>query len=232
MTCFKNKKRCYFITILTIIFLIFFCSIGFSSTLKKGFPAPSFTLKTIDGEFFTLKNLKEKQKLLILYFYSQDNSDSLKGVEKLAKYFEDYTVQEKYEVFLVNTQEKLQEKDTELMKVYLSDNKIPFPIILDNQKEVSELYNIDTLPTAIFLDNNLVIKRIYPGIISNQQTLMFQYMSYFLAGEKKEIPKKEKKEKKEVIGEPIEDEEPIVDEEPAVVEEPDTDEGSGTCTCF
>ena len=88
------------------------------------------------------------------------------------------------------------------MKVYLSDNKIPFPIILDSQKKVSELYNIDTLPTAIFLDNNLVVKRVYPGIISNQQTLMFQYMSYFLASEKKEIPKKEKKEKEEVVEEP------------------------------
>jgi len=100
------------------------------------------------------------------------------------------------------------------MKVYLSDNKIPFLIILDSQKKVSELYNIDTLPTAIFLDNNLVVKRIYPGFVSNQQTLIFQYMSYFLTSEKKKIPKKEKKEKKEVVEEPVEDEEP------------------DTCTCF
>jgi len=202
MTCFKNKKRYYFIMILTIIFLISFCSIGFSSTLKTGFPAPTFSLKTIEGDYFNLKDQREKQKLLILYFYSQDNYDSLTGVKKLVEYFENYIIQEKYEVFFVNTQEKLQEKDIELMKVYLSDNKIPFPIILDSQKKVSELYNIDTLPTAIFLDNNLVVKRVYPGIISNQQTLMFQYMSYFLASEKKEIPKKEKKEKEEVVEEP------------------------------
>jgi len=202
MTCFENKKRYYFIMILTIIFLISFCSIGFSSTLKTGFPAPTFSLKTIEGDYFNLKDQREKQKLLILYFYSQDNYDSLTGVKKLVEYFEDHIIQEKYEVFLINTQEKLQEKDIELMKVYLSDNKIPFPIILDSQKKVSELYNIDTLPTAIFLDNNLVVKRVYPGIISNQQTLMFQYMSYFLAGEKKEIPKKEKKEKEEVVEEP------------------------------
>ncbi len=202
MTCFKNKKRYYFIMILTTIFLISFCSIGFSSTLKTGFPAPTFSLKTIEGDYFNLKDQREKQKLLILYFYSQDNYDSLTGVKKLVEYFENYIIQEKYEVFFVNTQEKLQEKDIELMKVYLSDNKIPFPIILDSQKKVSELYNIDTLPTAIFLDNNLVVKRVYPGIISNQQTLMFQYMSYFLASEKKEIPKKEKKEKEEVVEEP------------------------------
>ena len=207
MTCFENKKRYYFIMILTIIFLISFCSIGFSSTLKTGFPAPTFSLKTIEGDYFNLKDQREKQKLLILYFYSQDNDDSRTGIKKLVEYFEDHIIQEKYEVFLINTQEKLQEKDIELMKGYLSDNKIPFPIILDNQKKVSGLYNIDTLPTTIFLDNNLVVKRVYPGLISNQQTLMFQYVSYLLASEKKEIPKKEKK---EVVEEPVADEEPNV----------------------
>ena len=185
--------------VLLIVFLTAFSSVAFSSTLKKGFPAPSFTLKNIEGDYFNLEDQREKQKLLILYFYSQDNSDSLTGVKKLIKYFEDYIIQEKYEVFLVNTQEKLQEKDIELMRTYLQDNKIPFPIILDNQKKVSELYNVETLPTTIFLDNNLVVKRIYSGIASDQQTLMFQYVNYFLASEKKRIPKKEKK---EVVEEP------------------------------
>ena len=199
MTCSKNNIKYFSIMVLLIVFLIAFSSVAFSSTLKKGFPAPSFTLKNIEGDYFNLEDQREKQKLLILYFYSQDNSDSLTGVKKLIKYFEDYIIQEKYEVFLVNTQEKLQEKDIELMRTYLQDNKIPFPIILDNQKKVSELYNVETLPTTIFLDNNLVVKRIYPGLASDQQTLMFQYVNYFLASEKKRIPKKEKK---EVVEEP------------------------------
>ena len=199
MTCSGNNKKSYLTTVLLIIFLIAFSSVAFPSTLKKYFPAPTFSLKTLEGDYFNLENQREKQKLLILYFYSQDNYDSLTGVNKLVKYFEDYIIQEKYEVFLVNTQEKLQEKDLELMKLYLQDNKIPFPVILDNQKKVSELYNIDVLPTAIFLDNNLVVKRIYPGLASNKQTLMFQYTSYLLASEKKRIPKKEKE---EVVEEP------------------------------
>ena len=199
MTYSKNNKKYYSIMVLLIVFSIAFSSVAFSSTLKKGFPAPSFTLKNIEGDYFNLEDQREKQKLLILYFYSQDNFDSLTGVKKLIKYFEDYIIQEKYEVFLVNTQEKLQEKDIELMRTYLQDNKIPFPIILDNQKKVSELYNVETLPTTIFLDNNLVVKRIYSGIASDQQTLMFQYVNYFLASEKKRIPKKEKK---EVVEEP------------------------------
>lgn len=198
MICSENNKKCYSIILLLVSFLISFYTVAFSSTLKQYFPAPTFSIKTIEGDYFNLKDQKEKQKLLILYFYSQDNDDSLTGMKKLAEYFENHIVLEKYEVLLINTQDKLQENDIELMKVYLSDNKIPFPIILDNQKKVSELYNIDTLPTAILLDNNLIVKRIYPGFISNQQTLMFQYVSYFLASEEKEIPKKEDREKPNV----------------------------------
>lgn len=202
MAYHKNNKKYYLMTILLIVFLIAFSSVAFSSPLKKGFPAPTFSLKTIEGDYFNLKNQREKQKLLVLYFYSHDNYDSLKGLEKFAKYFENHIIQEKYQVFLINTQEKLQEKEIELIKTYLSDNKIPFSVLLDNQKKVSELYNVKDLPTAVFLDNNLVVKRVYPGLASDQQTLMFQYMSYFLASEKKETPKKEKKEKKEVVEAP------------------------------
>jgi len=194
MNCCEKNKKYYSITVLLIVFLIFFSSVAFSSNLKKDFPAPSFNLKTLEGDYFNLEDQREKQKLLILYFFSQDNESSIAGVEKLVKYFEDYIIQEKYEVFLINTQSKLKEKDLDSMKVYLQDNKIPFTIILDNQKKVSKLYNIETLPTAVFLDSNLILKRIYTGLSSEQQTLMFQYLNYFLASEKKRIPKKEKEE--------------------------------------
>jgi len=202
MTLPKNNKKYYSIMVLLIIFLTAFSAFAFSSPLKEGYPAPSFSLKTIEGDNFNLKDQKGKQKLLILYFYSQNNDDSLMGINKLVKYFEDYIIQEKYELFLVNTKEKLQEKDIELIKVYLLDNKIPFTVLLDNQKKVSKLYNIEALPTVIFLDSNLVAKRIYPGLSSDQQILMFQYTNYLLGSEKKKMPKKEKKEKKDVVEEP------------------------------
>jgi len=198
MIYFRNEKRYDFILILalTIIFLISFYSISFSSTFKKGFPAPTFALETIEEETFNLKDFKEKQALLVLYFYSQDNQDSLKGVDELDKYFKDHITQEKYEVFLVNTQENLQEEDITLIKNYLDDNKIIFPVLLDKQNEVSRLYNVENLPTAIFLDKNLVVKRVYPGFTSAQQNLIFQYVSYLLDSSEVKIITKEKEDKK------------------------------------
>ena len=197
MIYFRNEKRYDFILVLVliIIFLISFYSISFSSTLKKGFPAPTFTLKNIEEETFNLKDFKEKQALLILYFYSPNNQDSLRGIGELDKYFRNHITKEKYEILLVNTQENLQEEDITLIKNYLDDNKIVFPVLLDEQNEVSKLYNVENLPTAIFLDKNLLVKRVYPGFTSAQQTLIFQYVNYLLDSSEKNILKKEKEDK-------------------------------------
>jgi len=190
----KNKKNNYLTILLVFILLLSVCISSFSSSFRKGFPIPCFTLKTIDGETFNLEDYKEQQKLLILYFYSEENKESIKGVEKLAKYFEEHTTQEKYQIFLVNTRKDLEEKDIISIKEFWYAKKIEFLILLDEHNEVNKLCKIEILPTAIFLDKNLVVKRVYPALISKQQTLMFQYINYFLECKEKETPEKEKKE--------------------------------------
>jgi len=192
----RNKKSNLLTILLIIAFLVSFYSSAFSSSFKKGFPAPTFTLKTIDGQTFNLEDYKEKQKLLILYFCNNKNKDSVYGIEELTKYFEAHIIEEKYQVIIINTHEDLKEEDIAQIKEFWTDKKVSFTILLDSQNEVSNLYNIEVLPTNIFLDKNLVVKRIYPGLISKQQNIMFQYISYFLEAKEKgkETPKKETKE--------------------------------------
>ena len=192
--CLKNKKNTLLTVLLIIAFLVSFCSSAFSSSFRKGFPAPTFTLKTIDGEIFNLADYKEKQKLLILYFCNNKNENAIFGIEELAEYFEQHIIEEKYQVIMINTHKDLKEEDITQIKEFWANKKISFTILLDSQNEVSNLYNIEVLPTTIFLANNLVVKRVYPGLISKQQNLMFQYISYFLGAEEKGAPKKDKKE--------------------------------------
>ena len=189
----RNKKSNLLTILLIIAFLVSFYSSAFSSSFKKGFPAPTFTLKTIDGETFNLEDYKEKQKLLILYFYNNENKDSVFGIEELAEYFEAHIIEEKYQVIMINTHEDLKEEDIAQIKEFWTDKKVSFTILLDSQNEVSNLYNIEVLPTNIFLDKNLVVKRVYPELISKQQNIMFQYISYFLGAKEKEVSKKETK---------------------------------------
>jgi len=197
MIYFRNEKRydLILVLVLTIIFLISFYSSSFSSTLKMGFPAPTFTLETIGKETVSLKDFKEKQALLVLYFYSPNSQDSLKGIGELDQYFKNHITKEKYEILLVNTQKNSGEEDIALIKKYLDDNEITFQVLLDEQNEVGKLYNVENLPTAILLDKNLLVKRVYSGFTSAQQTLLFQYVSYLLGSTEKIILKKDKKDK-------------------------------------
>jgi len=189
----REKKNNLLIVFLIIAFLVSFCLSAFSSSFKKGFPAPSFTLKTVDGETFNLEDYKAKQKLLILYFYNNENKDSVGGIEELAEYFEAHIIEEKYQVIMINAHENLKEEDIAQIKEFWADKKISFTILLDSQNEVSNLYNIEVLPTNIFLEKNLIVKRVYPGLISKQQNIMFQYISYLLGAKEKETPQKDTK---------------------------------------
>jgi peroxiredoxin len=178
--------------IIVFVFLIsFYLSVYAASSFRKYFPAPNFTLKTVDGKNFDLENYKGKQELLILYFCNNENEDSVYGIEKLAKYFEENIVKKQYQIIMINTTKDQKEEDVTGIKEFWNSKKIFFPILLDSQNELSNLYNIEVLPTAIFLNKNLVVKRVYSGLISKQQNLMFQYISYFL--DAKGTPQKDTK---------------------------------------
>lgn len=194
MNYFKNKKNNYLALFLIIIFLLSFCLSCFSSSFRKGFPVPCFSLKTIDGETFCLEDYKEQQKLLILYFYSEENEDSIKGIEKFAEYFNAHITKEKYQIFLVNNRRDLKKEDVTLIKEFWSNKEIEFPILLDEQGEINKLCRVEILPTAIFLDRYLVVRRIYTGLVTKQQALMFQYVNYLLDCKERESPKKATKE--------------------------------------
>ena len=189
----SNKKNILLTVLLIIAFLVSFCSFAFTSSFRPGFPAPSFTLKNINVETFNLEDYQEKQKLLILYFCNNENEDSVFGIKDLAEYFEGRIINEKYQVIMINTTKDQKEEDVAGIKEFWNSKKIIFPILLDSQNELGNLYNIEVLPTAIFLDKNLVVKRVYAGLISKQQNLMFQYISYFLDAKEKGTPKKDTK---------------------------------------
>ena len=190
----KKKKNNLFIMLLIIVFVFlisFYLSVYAASSFRKYFPAPNFTLNTVDGKNFDLENYKGKQELLILYFCNNENEDSVYGIEKLAKYFEENMVKKQYQIIMINTTKDQKEEDVNGIKEFWNSKKIFFPILLDSQNELSNLYNIEVLPTAIFLNKNLVVKRVYSGLISKQQNLMFQYISYFL--DAKGTPQKDTK---------------------------------------
>ena len=185
-----------FLTILIfVIICIFFISqTSFSESLKKGFPAPNFSLQTILGENISLKDFKNNQKLLILYFCNHEREESICSLAEFVEYFEEYIIEEKYQLVTINVFKEFDEEKFQSMQKFWEEQEMDYVILLDEKNEISQLYHIEQYPTTILLDKNLIVKRIYNGYLAKQQSLMFQYMSYFLGAEKKVDEKKEKKE--------------------------------------
>ncbi|GAB4113388.1 MAG: hypothetical protein Kow00103_05410 [Candidatus Caldatribacteriota bacterium] len=175
------------------LLILFFTFLPLSSwaeetSLRQGFPAPKFSLNTLEGETFNLSDLKGKQKLILLYFYQENSADSLRGIEELAKYFEEHNIEEKYQLLVVCPLSEVKEEDIARIKDFWSKQKLAPLVLLDTQGEVSSLYKVEKLPAAFFLDSNLILKRIYAGFEAKQQGIMFQYLSYFLNAQEKKAP--------------------------------------------
>lgn len=194
---FVTKKIKY--RILKFCFLIlFFTFLPLSSwaeetSLRQGFPAPKFTLNTLEGETFNLIDLKGKQKLIFLYFYQLDNPNSLQGIEELSKYFQEHIIEEKYQLIMIHSLAEFKEEDKIKIKEFWEKQNISPIVLLDEQNQVESLYKVVKIPSAFFLDGNLVLKRVYPGFQDKQQTIMFQYLSYFLNAQEKKAPAKKEK---------------------------------------
>lgn len=188
-----KKKRNNLLRICLLILVFTFLTLSSwaeETSLRQGFPAPKFSLNTIEGETFNLIDLKGQQKLILLYFYHQDNTDSLRGIEEFAKYFEEHITEEKYQLIMIHSLADLDltEEDITRIKEFWSKQKLTPLVLLDNQNELSNLYKVEKLPTAFLLDGNLILKRIYPGFQAKQQGIMFQYLSYFLNAQEKGVP--------------------------------------------
>jgi len=189
-----QMKYCLLLIPSVILLLMIFSSLSFSdNSFKKGFPAPNFSIKNVEGETFNLGDYKEKQKLIILYFCNNENENSVCGLEELVEYFEGHIIEEKYQVIMINTHKQITEEEIPTIKEFWLEKGITFNILLDEKNEVSTLYNIEVIPTTILLDNHLIVKKVYQDLLSKQQSLMFRYLNYFLKAEKKKSSKKEKK---------------------------------------
>ena len=189
-----QMKYCLLLISSVILLLLIFSSLSFSdNSFKKGFPAPNFSIKNVEGETFNLGDYKEKQKLIILYFCNNENENSVCGLEELVEYFEGHIIEEKYQVIMINTHKQITEEEIPTIKEFWLEKGITFNILLDEKNEVSTLYNIEVIPTTILLDNHLIVKKVYQDLLSKQQSLMFRYLNYFLKAEKKKSSKKEKK---------------------------------------
>ncbi len=124
---------------------------------RAGFQAPDFSLETLDGEVITLTDLRGQP--LLINFWTSWCPPCRAEMPALQKTFEDYR-ERGYLVLGVNSshQDSILEATA-----FARENQLSFPLLWDYQGEVSNLYQVQALPTSFFVDPSGKISEVVIG---------------------------------------------------------------------
>lgn len=138
--------------------------------LQVGNQAPDFTLPTIEGNMVSLSSFKGKK--VILNFWATWCPPCRDEIPHMVKLYEKYK-DDDYVIVAVNMTST--ESDIDVVKTFVNDHDMTFPILLDEKGELVALYEMIGYPTSFFLDTDGVIRYRITGALDEE--LLYQEMS-------------------------------------------------------
>ena len=132
--------------------------------LGIGEKAPDFELETLDGKVVKLSDYRGKK--IILNFWATwcpPCKKEMPAMEEFYKQSGDDVV-----LLAVNIDPQYD------VKQFITSNGITFPILLDKKDEVNSTYQVLTIPTTYFIDEDGIIRNKY--LTSMTEDIMKQYL--------------------------------------------------------
>ncbi|MGZ4162226.1 MAG: redoxin domain-containing protein [Neobacillus sp.] len=134
-----------------------------TESLQIGSKAPDFELKTLTGETVKLSSLKGKKVMLNFWAtWCPPCKAEMPAMEQFSKQIGKDVV-----ILAVNIDPQLD------VKGFVDKNGITFPVLLDTDDKVNEMYQIISIPTTYFIDSNGIIQNKYTGAM--QHAVMKQF---------------------------------------------------------
>jgi len=119
-------------------------------------PAPDFHLTSTDGRQVSLADYRGKK--LVLAFWATWNNASHPEMLMLGMSYERVrTPGNDFAILGIAVDD-----DIAAVKRFAADSKLPFPVVLDHNREVTNSYQIRSLPTALVIDADG--KVVYGGV--------------------------------------------------------------------
>ncbi len=119
-----------------------------------GYPAPDFTLKTLDGKVFTLS--EHRGTPIVLNFWATwcgPCQNEMPAMQATATRYAGKAL-----VIGVD-----QGEEPAVVQKFLKEVGVSYPISLDSDQSVAHRYNVAGLPTTFFIDSNGVIQHLWLG---------------------------------------------------------------------
>ena len=127
-----------------------------------GYLAPDFTLVSMNGETYTLSNLRGQNVVLNFWVtWCIPCKDELPAIERISQDYQDENI-----VFLsINV---LDQDDINKVKELVSAMGLTYPILLDENGLVNRDYRVEFFPTSFFIDENGIIQHVLFGSTSEE----------------------------------------------------------------
>ncbi|TLS50018.1 TlpA family protein disulfide reductase [Paenibacillus antri] len=127
---------------------------------KIGFQAPGFQLSDLNGESYFFDNIRGNKPVVVNFWASWCNPCRIEAPE-LVKLYKEYG--EEIEILAVN----LTEGDSaEAAAEFAEEYGFTFPVLLDKEGTVSDLFQTRAVPTTYFINKDGTIQDIVIGLAS------------------------------------------------------------------
>lgn len=131
--------------------------------LTIGVKAPDFELKTLDGKMVRLSDYKGQKVMLNFWAtWCPPCKEEIPDMEKFYKSSGD-----KIQIFAVNLD------PTSDVAGFAKKMGATFPILLDEAEKVMDLYQVLTIPTTYFIDEDGIIRKKYVGAMTLKTMEMY-----------------------------------------------------------
>lgn len=175
-TGLRGKKFLHII----IFFLVFFIAvyIFLQPSIKKGSPAPDFTLPDLNGQEVTLSQFKGK--VVFLNFWATwcpPCIEEIPSINALQKKFKNND----FVILTVN----IDQTGRENIKKFVDSRGLEFRVLLDPKSDVSAgKYGITGVPETFLIDRNGIVIERYIGPKNWTEDTFIKYLNKILNAEK------------------------------------------------
>lgn len=155
-----------------IFFLIYILNNYAADWIGK--TAPDFTGNDIDGKTISLSDYKGK--VVLLDFWASWCMPCREELPFLKEFYQDHQ-KENFIVLAVNIDDKEENMRQFLEKYYVTH---VFPVIFDQEKRIPPLYELESMPTSLFIDKNGIIRYVHTGFNDNMKKEFKEELSILL----------------------------------------------------
>ncbi|GGP16561.1 TlpA family protein disulfide reductase [Oceanobacillus neutriphilus] len=129
--------------------------------LEIGDQAPDFKLNTLDGETLQLSDFRGER--VMINFWATWCPPCRQEMPDMERFYQEHDPI----IFSVNVTDE--ELNTQLVKDFMQELKLTFPVLLDKEGEVSNLYRIQAIPMTYMIDAEGIIQFKSFGALSYKQ---------------------------------------------------------------